>query len=254
MLLLLLLLCYYVKSGSATQWSMSITNKGNIAQNKIISSWRIDTSQLCNVAQKYHSLWYILRNVTSAFLSSFQQRLHEQAKHLKLTDRGHLFITVWCTSQINWNNDNAVLNSCILIKPSTITGSHLASVKGEWVSYKSQHLAVMTQAENINITLNKNWCSKLNTTRQWQHEEGNGGEAAMTTTTMTTTTTTILRQLYRRPTCISHYPQLSTGRFCWSKVLLPACRCCWQQVHRKTSHQWCYPHCLRTINNTLNNK
>jgi len=46
--------------------------------------------------------------------------------------------------------------------------------------------------------------------------------------TATITTTTILWQLCR-PTCISRHPQLSTGGFCWSKLLLllllPPCPC-----------------------------
>jgi len=49
------------------------------------------------------------------------------------------------------------------------------------------------------------------------------------TTTTTTTTTTILQPcspLYRL-TCVSWHPELITGGFCWSKVLLPTCRC-WQ--------------------------
>jgi len=37
---------------------------------------------------------------------------------------------------------------------------------------------------------------------------------------VTTTTTAVLRPLYRT-TCISRHPQLRTGGFCWSKVLLP---------------------------------
>jgi len=39
--------------------------------------------------------------------------------------------------------------------------------------------------------------------------------------------TTVLRQLYRS-TYISWHLQLRTGRFCWCKVLLPACHC-WRQ-------------------------
>jgi len=42
--------------------------------------------------------------------------------------------------------------------------------------------------------------------------------------------TTILWLLYRT-TCVSLQLQLRTGRFCWSKVLVPACSCCWQLVH-----------------------
>ena len=38
----------------------------------------------------------------------------------------------------------------------------------------------------------------------------------------------ILWPLYRT-TCISQHPQLRTGWFCWSKVLLPAWRC-WRQL------------------------
>jgi len=34
-----------------------------------------------------------------------------------------------------------------------------------------------------------------------------------------------------RTTCISRHSQLRTGGFCWSKVLLPACRCWWQLAH-----------------------
>ena len=41
---------------------------------------------------------------------------------------------------------------------------------------------------------------------------------------ITATTTTVLRPLYRS-TCISHYLQLRTGRFCWCKILLSACPC-----------------------------
>jgi len=44
---------------------------------------------------------------------------------------------------------------------------------------------------------------------------------------ITATTTTVLRPLYRS-TCISHYLQLRTGRFCWRKILLSACPCWWQ--------------------------
>ena len=36
----------------------------------------------------------------------------------------------------------------------------------------------------------------------------------------TTTTTAVLRQLYRS-TCVSSHLQLTTGGFCWCKVLLP---------------------------------
>jgi len=32
-------------------------------------------------------------------------------------------------------------------------------------------------------------------------------------------------------TCVSRHPQLWNGRFCWSKVLLPACTCWWQLAH-----------------------
>ena len=56
----------------------------------------------------------------------------------------------------------------------------------------------------------------------------------------TTTTTTILQPLYRT-TCISQHLQLRTGRFCWSKVLMPMC-CCWRQV--ANLDQQCY---LRTV-------
>ena len=47
-------------------------------------------------------------------------------------------------------------------------------------------------------------------------------------TLTSTTTTTILRPLYRT-TYISRHPQLRTGGFCWSKVLLPTCPC-WRQL------------------------
>jgi len=45
-----------------------------------------------------------------------------------------------------------------------------------------------------------------------------------------TTTTTVLRPLYRS-TCFSRHLQLRTGRFCWCKVLLPACPCWRQPAH-----------------------
>jgi len=45
---------------------------------------------------------------------------------------------------------------------------------------------------------------------------------------MHTFTTTVLRPLYRT-TCVSQHPQLRTGGFCWSKVLLPR-RPCWRQL------------------------
>jgi len=32
-------------------------------------------------------------------------------------------------------------------------------------------------------------------------------------------------------TCVSWHPQLRTGGFCWSKVLLSACPCWWQLAH-----------------------
>jgi len=47
-------------------------------------------------------------------------------------------------------------------------------------------------------------------------------------TNIITTTTTVLRLLYRK-TCIRRHPQLRTGGFRWSKVLLPTCPC-WQQL------------------------
>jgi len=43
-------------------------------------------------------------------------------------------------------------------------------------------------------------------------------------------TTTIFWPLYRT-TCISQHPQLRTGGFCWSKILLPVCPCWRQLVH-----------------------
>jgi len=43
------------------------------------------------------------------------------------------------------------------------------------------------------------------------------------------TTTTVLQPVYRSA-CISQHLQLRTGGFCWCKVLLPSCPCCWQPV------------------------
>ena len=40
----------------------------------------------------------------------------------------------------------------------------------------------------------------------------------------------VLRPLYRT-ICVSQHPQLRTGGFCRSEVLLPACPCWWQLVH-----------------------
>ena len=34
-----------------------------------------------------------------------------------------------------------------------------------------------------------------------------------------------------RSTCVSYHPQLRTGGFCRSKILLPACPCWWQLLH-----------------------
>jgi len=42
--------------------------------------------------------------------------------------------------------------------------------------------------------------------------------------TTTSTSMTILKPLYRTA-CISQQPQLRTGGFYWSKVLLPSCPC-----------------------------
>ena len=42
--------------------------------------------------------------------------------------------------------------------------------------------------------------------------------------------TIVFRPLYKT-TCVSRHPQIRTGRFCWLKVLLPACPCWWQQAH-----------------------
>jgi len=42
------------------------------------------------------------------------------------------------------------------------------------------------------------------------------------------TTTIILRPLYRT-TCVSQFPQLRTGRFCWCKGFLSTCPC-WQKL------------------------
>jgi len=44
------------------------------------------------------------------------------------------------------------------------------------------------------------------------------------------TTTIVLWPLYRT-TCVSSHPQFITGGFCWSKILLPACRSRWQVAH-----------------------
>jgi len=42
--------------------------------------------------------------------------------------------------------------------------------------------------------------------------------------------TTVLWPLYRT-TCVSRHPQLRTGGFCWSRVLLPTRPCWWQLAH-----------------------
>jgi len=48
-----------------------------------------------------------------------------------------------------------------------------------------------------------------------------------------TTTTTVLRPLYRS-TCVGQHLQLTTGGFCWCKVLLPACLADGNQQDSKT--------------------
>jgi len=59
----------------------------------------------------------------------------------------------------------------------------------------------------------------------------NGHFPAVHTTVHTTTGNTLLSSY--RTTCASQHPQLRTGRFCWSKVLLPTCPCWWHlmQLH-----------------------
>ena len=50
--------------------------------------------------------------------------------------------------------------------------------------------------------------------------------------------------------CVSWPLQLRNVRFCWSKVLLPACPCWWQLLHLRRHYsypRWWYLHCLCTF-------
>jgi len=77
----------------------------------------------------------------------------------------------------------------------------------------------------------------------------------------TTTATTILWSSYKA-TCISWHPQLRTGGFCCSKVLLPSAHMPLLTAtyafrlgrRRQSSPQWCYAHLLCTSLIMLRNR
>jgi len=96
------------------------------------------------------------------------------------------------------------------------TGTKYAGLHIQWHGFVVNTVTVQTK---------KDWLEKIN----WLLTNSYGSAPVRSSPVMVTMTHNNVFQPLHRSTCISRQPQLRTGGFQWSEVLLSVCPC-WQQL------------------------